>query len=72
MIASLRWILRLPSRVLRGISSKLAFFSFDSEEQTDPELAHLWLMLLASDPEGTWHSWPRTVRRPSVDDTTHG
>ena len=38
-------------------------------DETDPELANLWLMLLASDPDGVWYSWPTTASgRPQLED----
>jgi hypothetical protein len=49
-------------------ASQAAFFSFDIEEETDPELADLWLLLMACNPEGTWHARPNPARRP-LDDT---
>jgi hypothetical protein len=28
----------------------------------------LWLLLLASDPDGVWLPWPAADRRPQIDD----
>jgi len=62
-IAPLRWVARLKTRILQ-----VALFRFDADGVTDPELADLWLMMLASDPEGTWHAWPDPVRSAKLDD----
>jgi hypothetical protein len=66
--APLRWLLRLPSRVSLGVSAWLEAFRFDQVNDNDPELADLWLTLLAADPDGTWHAWPGAVRRTQLDD----
>jgi hypothetical protein len=62
--APLRWVTSLTKRVPRLDPLRL-----EARDETDPEMADLWLMLLAGDPEGTWHVWPRGVRRPQLDDT---
>jgi hypothetical protein len=70
-IASIRRIVRLPSRAARAVCERVALFRFEPEGEPDPQLADLWLMLLATDPEGTWHAWPGASRRHQIDDTTH-
>jgi hypothetical protein len=57
--APFRWLAR---------ASEVALLRLDSAEETDPELADLWLMLMACDPEGTWHAWPNPGRS-QFDDT---
>jgi hypothetical protein len=61
----LRWIARLPARVSTGL--RLAFFRPEAEEETDPEMAELWLLLNATDPDGTWHTWPAALRKTRDD-----
>lgn len=46
--APFRWLARV---------SQVTLFRLDIPEETDPELADLWLMLMAGDPEGTWPAW---------------
>jgi hypothetical protein len=59
--APFRWIARL---------ARVSLFDIDFEEETSRENANLWLLFLASDPEGTWHLWPDTARRLQLDDPT--
>jgi hypothetical protein len=68
-IALFRWITRPWARALDVVGSKVALFSFEPDDETDAELAELWMILLASDPEGTWYPWPGEVRRPHFDDS---
>jgi hypothetical protein len=67
--APLRWIAGLRKRAQEAASSRVAFLNPDLEEENDAELADLWLMLLASDPEGVWYSWPAASRRPQLEDS---
>ena len=66
----LRRIAGLLARVSKALSARLAFFRFEPEEETDPEMADLWLLLNASDPDGTWHTWPGALRKTYDDDNT--
>jgi hypothetical protein len=60
----LRWVRSLTKRL-----SRLDLLRLKARDEADPEMADLWLTLLAGDPEGTWHVWPHGVRRPQLDDT---
>jgi hypothetical protein len=58
--APFRWLARV---------SEVALLRLDTAKETDPERADLWLMLMAGDPEGTWHIWSDAIRRNPSDDT---
>jgi len=58
--APFRWLARV---------SEVALLRLDTAAETDPERADLWLMLMAGDPEGTWHIWSDAIRRNPSDDT---
>lgn len=66
--AIFRRIAGLGAGALEAVRSATGFFRFEPQEDTDPELAELWLILLASDPDGTWYPWLGAVRRPKRDD----
>jgi hypothetical protein len=69
-LVPLRWIAGLPTRVSNALAKRRAFFRFDAEEETDPELADLWLLLSATDPDGIWHAWPGALRKSLDHDNT--
>jgi hypothetical protein len=64
--ALFRWITRPWARAVDAVGSKVTLFSFEPDDETDAE-AELWMILLASDPDGTWYPWPGEVRRPHFD-----
>jgi hypothetical protein len=51
--------------------SQISLLRLDAKTEEDPEIADLWLMLLAGDPEATWHAWPGPARRPQFEDKSH-
>ena len=53
--APFRWLARV---------SRVSLFDLDFEDETSREDDDLWLLFLASDPEGTWYLWPDSARRP--------
>jgi hypothetical protein len=64
-----RWFAGLRRRIQETASSRVALLNGTPGDETDPELANLWLMLLASDPDGVWYSWPTTASgRPQLED----
>jgi hypothetical protein len=64
------WIGRLKARLWEALRNRSEAFQFGPEYESDPEQADLWLMLLASDPDGMWRPWPATSRRHQLDDDT--
>jgi hypothetical protein len=55
---------RVATAVLAGVSRLRLAPQLDGENRQDD----LWLLLLASDPDGVWMPWPAADRRPQIDD----
>jgi hypothetical protein len=59
----------LPGRAVAGFASRLARFHPASELGRERVLDEdLWLLLLASDPDGIWYLWPADERKAPLDD----
>lgn len=67
--AALPWIARLKTRLSR-VNLPPLDAGDDAIDESDAGSAELWLALLASDPEGTWHAWPGLARRTQHDGTS--
>ena len=62
-------IVGLPGSVIAAVVSGLARLHLAPDLDGDNGDDDLWLLLLASDPDGIWYPWPATGRRHQIDNT---
>jgi hypothetical protein len=61
-------LIALPGRLIDGASAAFAEWRAEPETARRRSDEDLWLLLVASDPDGIWYPWHANERRPERGD----